>query len=692
MKDVLDQRSQSPLGARYLVPFTLFVSIFAFGCLLRPIFVSQESATTYVPVAGPEYQAAITNIEPIEHMGEYVTRTLTVSPTGTSAVSLTFKYWPPDGVISIGGPAGVGWDPPENPNGPAPYVWRNKPADWSNPIAWPVPYILPPAIEMTLVETLEVWENDDVYSTAIVESTVSLYGSSSAGDTGSSVRSAADTSGGDTPAPSGDNAWYVMNAFYPQGITMTTSLCQDWTDFLQSEDAFYAMRLPMYANAEGQSYDVPVMFSSACTPTLSLQGASLAADFTAEMQLRPGRNTFLANYLPEGDGQHWIGMGVQPSPDLSCPDGLNMAPGTWWYNVQFCLNLPNDPFVSPIYLCYEGEGEPSVLGQDMAVAKMASALGVDIGVSTYPEEGVTCLGPWNLDVKEDYTGLKITNWYARAITPTQTISFSHGIQVTQPMTVTLEHACGLGSDWYVYGAADLTDPITGPFWVEGLKLIWLSTVVPEGASGSHTLTLTATAQMTPTLFGVTSDLLWAGDWVAPPDPPPGPQPAPGGSTYLPLVIKGCRMGPDLVVERLQASANAATVVIKNQGSAPTTDDFWVDLYVNPPAAPTLNDPWEYGGAPYGAAWGVTQDIAAGESLTLTLGSAYAYNGNPPYPVGGAVYAFVDSVNFDTDYGAVLESNEGNNLGGPVIATAVKAADTAPLPAADASATLPQRRE
>jgi hypothetical protein len=37
--------------------------------------------------------------------------------------------------------------------------------------------------------------------------------------------------------------------------------------------------------------------------------------------------------------------------------------------------------------------------------------------------------------------------------------------------------------------------------------------------------------------------------------------------------------------------------------------------------------------------------------------------------GSAIYAQVDSVNFATNYGNVLERDEGNNIIGPVLATA-----------------------
>jgi hypothetical protein len=43
-----------------------------------------------------------------------------------------------------------------------------------------------------------------------------------------------------------------------------------------------------------------------------------------------------------------------------------------------------------------------------------------------------------------------------------------------------------------------------------------------------------------------------------------------------------------------------------------------------------------------------------------------------------VYALVDSADYSTTYGAVQESNEGNNLFGPVVSTASVGSQAAPV--------------
>jgi uncharacterized repeat protein (TIGR01451 family) len=150
---------------------------------------------------------------------------------------------------------------------------------------------------------------------------------------------------------------------------------------------------------------------------------------------------------------------------------------------------------------------------------------------------------------------------------------------------------------------------------------------------------------------------------------PGPS---TGAIFLPIVIRAGTAGlPDLVVENLIATSDSVTLTIRNKGDREVTDAFWVDVYFNPSETPGLNQPWDTI-ADYGAVWGVTTDIPTGESLTLTTGDAYyspEHSSSTPWPVEAKVFALVDSINYETAYGAVLESDEDNNLFGPVTSTA-----------------------
>ena len=140
--------------------------------------------------------------------------------------------------------------------------------------------------------------------------------------------------------------------------------------------------------------------------------------------------------------------------------------------------------------------------------------------------------------------------------------------------------------------------------------------------------------------------------------------------YLPLIVKNYRPLPDLVIPGLTVNGNNITVTVQNNGDKTVVNDFWVDVYFNPDDEPALNDRWDSIGSDAGAVWGVTANIGAGDSLTLTVGDAYyrADLSSSTFPGGAKVYGLVDSVNHNTNYGNVEESNEGNNLwpdSGPV---------------------------
>ncbi len=141
--------------------------------------------------------------------------------------------------------------------------------------------------------------------------------------------------------------------------------------------------------------------------------------------------------------------------------------------------------------------------------------------------------------------------------------------------------------------------------------------------------------------------------------------------YLPVVIKSLPPAPpDLIVTELIAASNAVTVAIKNIGGSPVIDAFWVDVYIDPVEPPSLNVIWP-AIADQGLAWGITDPIPAGGELTLTVGGDFYFPTESDFSSsapGTPVWAQVDSINLESAFGAVLESDEGNNIFGPVNAT------------------------
>ena len=157
--------------------------------------------------------------------------------------------------------------------------------------------------------------------------------------------------------------------------------------------------------------------------------------------------------------------------------------------------------------------------------------------------------------------------------------------------------------------------------------------------------------------------------------------------YLPLAFRNYVVAPDLVVQSVTATSDDVQVVIENQGNAPVTDEFWVEVYINPNPAPTaVNQLW-YDLGNQGMIWGVTSaalPLAPGGTITLTIGDAYYWPSlsrfYAPLAAGTPVYAQVDAWNEATTYGAVLESHEitggtYNNVGGPFYSTAYTFSNT-----------------
>lgn len=148
--------------------------------------------------------------------------------------------------------------------------------------------------------------------------------------------------------------------------------------------------------------------------------------------------------------------------------------------------------------------------------------------------------------------------------------------------------------------------------------------------------------------------------------PAGVAAIPLRQVHLPLVIGGGPTGPapDLVVERIIAATDTIVVVIKNQGNAPVTDEFRVDVYINPDPVPTaVNQTWDHL-CDEGLVWGVeggALPLEPGERLALTVDDAYYRSSlshiSWPLAAGTPVYAQVDSANAGVWYGAVLETHE-----------------------------------
>ena len=152
--------------------------------------------------------------------------------------------------------------------------------------------------------------------------------------------------------------------------------------------------------------------------------------------------------------------------------------------------------------------------------------------------------------------------------------------------------------------------------------------------------------------------------------------------HLPIILQNYFSLPDLIVESLAKTGDELTIVLRNVGTAPVTDPFWVDAYFNPTPPPTqVNQTIQMIGSE-GMVWGINGTalpILPGELLTLTTnGPFYApENSNVKSPIpDDNVYVQVDSANTTSTYGAVLEIHEVtgepyNNISSPIVSRTVR---------------------
>jgi hypothetical protein len=319
---------------------------------------------------------------------------------------------------------------------------------------------------------------------------------------------------------------------------MTTQSCDEWLARLRSDDYFIAFRMPMATAAPTMSYGLPFVFVTPYSQTLSLQETGVVTPLlTVPMEYRLGRLHFLANALPSAEGEHWASLGLSSTGPASCPEGLDLAVGEWHVLADLLIDLHDQPddcegCVLRYYYCYEGQASPWPSGAT------AAALARGMGVETYQDDGITCLGPKTLAVPPA-SGLYLSGSESVSITPTQRIELHEHLRnwTGGPVTVTLDLASTV-EGWQMYDgdaeAPDLEKPILAgsPISIETWQQhIWLVNDVPEDTpDGPHSLVLTATVPTAPAQSTFDSIPIWCGDWVAPPFCEPITSLSPDGPT------------------------------------------------------------------------------------------------------------------------------------------------------------------
>ena len=155
---------------------------------------------------------------------------------------------------------------------------------------------------------------------------------------------------------------------------------------------------------------------------------------------------------------------------------------------------------------------------------------------------ITCLGPHSLRFTEN-PSWELLGASIGQVTATLPISFHHYIDnhLPQAIQVDLTLSPTLALNWRLYRGTwdepDLKKPLALPVTVGAGDVLdfWLiSDPLPAGAApGPQSVEIAGWRTSHPGEVLRTSDLFWAGPWLAPPPVPGG-----GGSVFVPLVTRG----------------------------------------------------------------------------------------------------------------------------------------------------------
>ncbi len=518
----------------------VYTVVFNTGCSdeeEEPVPIRTCPETDRLSRTRSDFQVRLQANAPQARPGERATRTLKgQGDPGTSKV--TYSWTPPAGATNLS------FNPAPDVDGP-PALWLDLSPDKEINISYNQPS-LPPGERASLAIDVAVAEWDGQSS---ITSFTTLI-------TNESLRVTAPRSRA-TLAPRSPAAeaelWEIRQWTDQGGITLTTDLCRDWFDLLQSDDTFLALRAPVSPTTNiTEGYPLPIVFGGSYSNTLQLfDYDTFSPVISAPVEVRPERFGFLENSLPSAPGEHWLALGLTSEP-IICPAGLEIGPDRWGFKAIGYLDLAHQVdscqgCVLPVYYCYEGQEAPSIPGTKggTVAAAVAQVLARTLGVTSYQGEGITCFGPQAVPLKDDAPQWQLGGATAVWVTPTQTITLYHSIHLdynTDPMTFTLDHAGTLGVEWHLYDGdsidPDLDAPLTLPITAtrEEPRYLWfISEPIPgQTASGAHTFFITATSTMAPYESLWTSDQVWVGGWVIPPlEPSPGHR----YRVYLPLVIK-----------------------------------------------------------------------------------------------------------------------------------------------------------
>jgi len=506
------------------------------GCGANPLDPI-NSSSGWNQTSGPGYtiRAIFDGTNGTAHPGQKATHYLgsegmVVGTTGT-------YIWTPPEYAS-----GLSFSRPPEPGGP-PFVWEGLAPNTSLQVSFYFPQ-KPAGVfgDWNVTEYFEVSTSDGQYDRAV--HTTTLDGASAlATEPTASLAQSRETSASD------NMVWELARWFDFRSTVMDTTTCQIWVDFLRSPQAFFAVRMPASSTTSGDAVRVPFVSGADYPSMLRIQRYAPASwIYTATLELRAERLTYVANALPQEEGEQWLPLGVS-SDAPACPASLSIAAGNWSLMGTIFVDLSHRAdnclgCLQPIYFCYEGQDSP------LTMAKPTSAQAADSAPAT---DGITCFGPQTVSIGggPSWNVMGTTSLIAM---PPESLRLYHAVsnRTGVERDFNLSYESDLAVTWRLYRgtstAPNMSQPLgnTVRLTDKQVQFIWLiSDPLPtDTPPGSYSLRFAAALASAPAEARWASDIIWVGEWVAPPTEPPPPATATATPTepalrllWLPVVVK-----------------------------------------------------------------------------------------------------------------------------------------------------------
>jgi hypothetical protein len=491
-----------------LITGSIFVYFSITGCCggySQPNYGSSDMSKNGNVPSEP-YECYMTGDEGPFNPGNLVSRN--ISTVAFTTFPDTLQWQPPAG-ISIHSFSRN----PDNLNGPLPYYWTSPPESLA------IQYYAPSL--PTGVNSQVISETVQCSKIGFTESAHTFYATLDRASGQTSKVEIEPTS--NPPLRSANIDVYIVQRWtWVNDVSMTTALCQDIYDWLQSDSTFAAMRMPM--TLSGGDYRIPLMLPAdtnadpnqiSNAPKIELNVSGIP---DVPLEIRKERSEWMENNLPSQTGEHWVALGVADDPKVTCPSGLNQE--SWEFYLEFPVDLVGKADTLPLYFCQEGE-DPPPIGQ--TVANLLIHQSDDNSGKTTTGEGITCIGPQDHPLSVTpviHIGNPAVLWN---IIPPKKVQHQHYLSLSsKPMTLNLSIDSDLASaGWTLYkdsaGAPDLSNPIPSTYIATNtFSFFWLVGNIPSGTpSGSYRVAITAVQDGVPETSTTTSDLIWVGQWVPP---------------------------------------------------------------------------------------------------------------------------------------------------------------------------------